>query len=63
MNCPHCNGTGHKHSTNRNGTTRYRCADCKRTYSESTGRPAGRPTTNTPTDSAVRMRRMRIKRP
>lgn len=41
--CPSCGGQGHKHSVSSTGAQRYRCAACKRTWSSSTGRAAGRP--------------------
>ena len=34
MTCPVCSGAVWKHGRNRNGTQRYRCKPCKRTFSE-----------------------------
>jgi len=34
MKCPTCKGEGQRFGTNRNGSQRFRCVECKKTYSE-----------------------------
>ena len=60
MKCPKCNSTSYrKNGTTPKGTTRYRCNDCGKTWSD---RPNGRPTIgDLPMTAAERKRRSRAK--
>ena len=41
MRCPTCKADGQRFGTNRNGSQRFRCVECKKTYSESIDRMPG----------------------
>lgn len=41
MNCPACKAEGQRFGTNRNGSQRFRCVECKKTYSEPLDRMPG----------------------
>lgn len=59
--CPHCNAIAHKHNTSTTGGQRYRCSSCRKTFSDSTGKPAGHPG-NPNSPGALRVARHRAKR-
>lgn len=42
MLCPHCRLQGRRHGVNRNGSVRYRCGNCLRTYTDEVTRPVDR---------------------
>src|SRR5437867_8742561 len=41
MNCPQCNQPAKKFGKHRNGLQRYRCPNCKKTFTEPHQRPLG----------------------
>ena len=45
MTCPACQGTCKRFAVNRNGSLRFRCIDCKRTFTEEQAKPFGKMTT------------------
>src|ERR1017187_1380079 len=45
MTCPACQGTCKRFAVNRNGSLRFRCVDCKRTFTEEQFKPFGKMTT------------------
>ena len=45
MTCPACQGTCKRFAVNRNGSLRFRCPDCKRTFTEEQPKPFGKMTT------------------
>jgi transposase-like protein/IS1 family transposase len=45
MTCPACQGTAKRFAVNRNGSLRFRCVDCKRTFTEEQPKPFGKMTT------------------
>lgn len=51
MNCPICNQSARKFGRNRNGSQRYRCDECRKTFTDETTRPADR--RELPHDKAV----------
>src|ERR1022692_3604763 len=51
MTCPACQGTCKRFAVNRNGSLRFRCVDCKRTFTEEQAKPFGKMTT--PIDKAL----------
>lgn len=61
MTCPHCNGTtSTRNGYNKNGTPRYKCTGCGKSFSQSTGKPVGRPTEgDKPLTGAQRAQRFR----
>lgn len=54
MNCPHCQAKAAKFGTTRDGQQRYRCKDCKKSFSE----PKPLPGMATPIDKAAMALRM-----
>lgn len=54
MNCPHCQRKSGKFGTTRDGQQRYRCKDCKKSFSE----PKPLPGMATPIDRAVQVLKM-----
>lgn len=42
MFCPHCNAKCRKFGTNRNGSRRYRCMPCRKTFTDAATRPTDR---------------------
>jgi transposase-like protein/IS1 family transposase len=40
MNCPHCQNETRKFGKNRNGSQRYRCDECRKTFTDEETRPA-----------------------
>jgi len=51
MTCPACQGICKRFAVNRNGSLRFRCVDCKRTFTEEQPKPFGKMTT--PVDKAL----------
>src|ERR1035438_3038026 len=51
MTCPACQGTAKRFAVNRNGSLRFRCVDCKKTFTEEQAKPFGKMTT--PVDTAL----------
>jgi transposase-like protein/IS1 family transposase len=51
MTCPICEGTAKRFAVNRNGSLRFRCVDCKKTFTEEQFKPFGKMTT--PVDEAL----------
>jgi transposase-like protein len=49
--CPACQGTAKRFAVNRNGSLRFRCVDCKKTFTEEQAKPFGKMTT--PVDKAL----------
>src|SRR6202167_347320 len=45
MACPACQGTCKRFAVNRNGSLRFRCVDCKKTFTEEQAKPFGKMTT------------------
>jgi len=45
MTCPACQGTAKRFAVNRNGSLRFRCVDCKKTFTQEQFKPFGKMTT------------------